>query len=121
MTQRNSAAARVHFLVGNLQHVLAVDGHGGEGLVDLDDVDFVEGEVELCEELGDRDRGADAHYAGRDAGDGGAAEFGQDGLIQLEGFGALHEENCGGFFRDMSVYTVFSWGPESTATTYLHQ
>ena len=76
--------------------MLAVDGHAGESLVDLDDVDIgLEVQVEFRQELGDGDGGADAHDAGRDAGHGGADELGEDGLLQFEGFGAFHEKDGG--------------------------
>jgi hypothetical protein len=77
------------------QDIEAVDGHGGESLVDLDDIDVILGELELGKELWDRNRGADAHNAWRNTGDGRAAELGHDWLPKLDGFAALHEQNRG--------------------------
>lgn len=90
MSQGNRPAARVHFRMVQPQHVQAIDGHGGKGLVDLDDVDVVFCQVEFREELGHGERGADAHDARRYARDGRAAEFREDGLRHFLGFGALH-------------------------------
>ena len=96
MTQRDRSAPNVQFRRVDLEHVGAVDGHGGEGFVDFDEVDVgLEVEVEFAEEFGDGEGGADAHYAGGDAGDGGAAVFGEDGLVHLLSGGALHEEDGG--------------------------
>ena len=55
----------------------------------------MEVEVEFSEEFGDGEGGADAHYSGGDAGDGGAAEFAEDGLVHLLSEGAFHEEDGG--------------------------
>lgn len=78
------------------EHVEAVDSHGGEGFVDLNDVDIIFGQLELGQELWDGDRRSDAHNAGWDACDGGTDKLGEDGLAELDGFGALHEKNsCG--------------------------
>jgi len=95
MSQRNSATPRVHLLPREVELVAAVHGHAGEGLVDLDDVDVVEGKVVLREELGDGDGGADAHDARGEAGDGGGDVFGDDGLVEADGGGALHKEEGG--------------------------
>ena len=97
MTQRNSPTSHIHFRRIDAEDVDAVDGHGRERLVEFDDVDVVlEVEVEFPEELWDGEGGAYAHYSGRDARDGGAAEFAEDGLVHLLGRGAFHEEDGGG-------------------------
>lgn len=90
VAEGDGAAAGVDLGVVQAQDVEAVDGHGGKGLVDLKDVDVFLGQLELAEELRDRRRRADAHDARRHARDRGAAEFRQDRLPQLDGFGALH-------------------------------
>ena len=100
MTQCDRSTTHVHFRGIDFEDVGAVDGHRGEGLVDFDEVDVVlEVEVEFAEELGDGEGGANAHYTRRNAGDGGAAEFGKDGLVHLLGGGTLHEENGGRWER----------------------
>lgn len=86
MTQRNRPSPDIHLRAIDAQIIDAVDGHGGEGFVDLDDVDIcAQVEGEFGEEFGDREGGADAHYPRGDAGDGGADVFGEDGLGEAEG------------------------------------
>ena len=97
VTQRDRATSHIYLRVVETQHVDAVDSHGCKGLVDLEEVDVVLGQVEFVKEFGDGDRGADAHDARGEAGDGGAAEFGEDGLAEFDGFGAFHEEDSGGW------------------------
>ena len=96
MTQRDRPTSGIHLGVIETEDVETVDGHGGERLVDLEDVDVVFCEVEFGEQFRDGERGADAHDARGQAGDGGAAEFGENGLVHFLGFGALHEEDGGG-------------------------
>lgn len=91
VAQRDRSTADVHLLGVDLQLVQAVHRHGGERLVELDQVDVVDREVELVQELGDGDGGADSHDPGRETRDGGADEFGENGLTQLLCFRALHE------------------------------
>lgn len=100
VTQCDGSAAHVHLGRVDAEDVGAVDGHGGESLVEFDEVDVgLEVEVELGQELGDGEGGADAHDAGGDAGDGGAAEFAEDGLVHLLRRRAFHEEDGGGWER----------------------
>lgn len=106
MPQRDGPAAHVHLLVRDPERVLAVHGHGRERLVHLDDVDLVQGDAELAEELGDRDGRADAHDARGDARDGRADELGHDGLAEVLGFGALHQEDGGGLIEVCSLVVV---------------
>lgn len=101
MSQRDRPTARVHFGGVEPENVQTVDGHGGEGFVELDDVDVVFGQVEFREELGHGERGPDAHDARGDAGYGGAAEFGEDGLVHFLCFRAFHEEDCGGCWMSL--------------------
>lgn len=96
VAESNRTAAGVDLGVVQTQDVDAVDGHGGKGLVDLEDVNVVLGQLELAQEFGDGGRRADSHDARGNTGDGGAAEFGEDRLAELDGFGALHEEDAGG-------------------------
>jgi hypothetical protein len=77
------------------KHIHAVDGHGSECLVDFHNFDIIFGELELGKELWNSNRGANTHDARRYASDGGAAEFGHDGLAKLDGLAALHEEDGG--------------------------
>jgi len=79
------------------KYVNAVDGHGGEGLVDLDDIDIVLGQAVLGEDLWDGGGGADTHDSWGNTGDGCADEFGEDWLAEFDGFGSLHEEDGGGW------------------------
>lgn len=95
VAQGDGAAAGVHLGPVEGELVAAVDGHAGEGLIDLDDVNVGEGEVVLGEQLGDSDGRANAHDARGQAGDGGADVLGDDGLAELDGRGALHQEDGG--------------------------
>lgn len=85
MTQGNGTTAEVELLVGDVEGILAVDTHGGKGLVDLNDVDVVDGEVVLAQELGDGGGWANTHNTGRNTGNRSTDELGQDGLSQLDG------------------------------------
>ena len=77
--------------------VTAVYGHGGEGLVDLDNIDVGEVKVDLGEELGNGDAGADTHDAGRKASDGRVDIFGEDRLAELICGRSLHENDGGSY------------------------
>ncbi len=96
MAQRNRSAPHVQFRMIDIQRVETVYAHRGECFVEFNNVDVgLEVEVVFGEELGDREGGTDPHYSGGDAGDGGADEFGEDGLVEFEGAGAAHEEDGG--------------------------
>lgn len=71
-------------------------------LVDLVQVNVVLAEARLLEDLGDGERGADAHELGLDAGDGRVADLGEDGEAELLRLGAAREEDSGGAVRDLS-------------------
>ena len=112
MSQRNSATPRVHLLAGQAKSLPAVNSHASESLVDLNDVDVVEGDVVDGEEFGDGDGGADAHDAGGETGGGGGDVFAEDGLAELLGGGALHEEEGGGAVGELGgVAAGSSWAP----------
>ena len=96
MTQGNRTPARVHLSMVQAEVVQTVHSHRGKGLVDLVDVDVALGQVELVEQFGDGGCWADTHHPWRDTGNSGAAEFGQDGLVEFDGLGAAHEEDGGG-------------------------
>src|SRR6266536_851750 len=55
VTKSNSTTTRVHLLVWQFQGVFAVDSHGCESLVDLNDVTVIDGDVVLAQKLGDGD------------------------------------------------------------------
>lgn len=93
VTEGNGTTTRVHLGPVQAELVTAVDSHRGKGLIDLKDIDVGNGKVKLGEELGDGIAGADAHYAGRQAGNGRADVLGEDGLAELDSGRALHEEN----------------------------
>lgn len=95
VTKRNCTTARVHLSMVQTEVVQAIHRHRGECLVDFEDVNVVLGQVELAQELGDRGCRSDTHDTGRDTSDSGAAEFGEDGLVQLNGLGAAHEKDGG--------------------------
>jgi hypothetical protein len=96
VAERDSAAPDVELVVVDLEGLEAVDRHGGESLVELDEVNVVEGKLELVEELGDGDRGTDTHDPRGQTGDSGADVLGEDGLAEGLGLGALHQQDGGG-------------------------
>lgn len=51
----DGSTSGVHLLVWQLEHVFAIDSHGGKGLVDFDDITVVDGDVVFGEQLGDGD------------------------------------------------------------------
>jgi hypothetical protein len=81
--------------VVNLQRLETVHRHGRKRLVDLNEVDVVYSDVELGQQLWDRDAGADTHDPGRKAGDGGADVLCEDRLAELFGGRALHHQHRG--------------------------
>lgn len=85
VAESNGASPGVHLGPVQVELVAAVDGHGGKGLVDLNDVNVVEADVVDGEQLGDGKAGANAHDAGGQAGDGRADVLGHDGQAQLDG------------------------------------
>lgn len=93
VTQGDSASPRVNLSMVQAKVVQTVHGHGRKGLVDLEDVDVLLAEAELGQQLGDRGRGANTHNARRDTSNSGAAELGDDRLVELDGLGAAHEED----------------------------
>lgn len=106
MTESNGTTTRVHLLVWNLQVLLAVDSHAGKRLVELNDIAVVERDLELGEQLWNRDGWADTHDSGRETGDSGADELGYDWLLELESLAALHEEYGGGSIGDLGRVTA---------------
>ncbi len=96
MTQCNSPTTRVHLSVIETQNAQAVHSHRGKGLVNLNDVNVILGQIVFGEEFRDGERGANAHDTWSDTGDGGPTEFCEDGLIHFLRFGAFHEEDCSG-------------------------
>lgn len=103
MAQSDGTTTDVHLLVGDVQDVHAVDGHGGEGLVELDNVNVVNGELVLLEELGDGGGRANTHDARRDTGDGGTDELAEDGLTETLGHVTAHEQDGGGTVGDLGA------------------
>lgn len=96
MTKGNGSTSDVHLLVWDLEDIFAVDGHGGESLVNLDDVAVIDSDVVFGEELGDGDGRADTHDTGGQTGNGGTDILGENWLSEFDGAGALHEENGSG-------------------------
>lgn len=87
----------------------AHDGLTRERLVDLPQVDLVLREPNLLEDLGDGERGTDAHELGGHAGDGGGAELSEDGEAELLGDGATGEEDSGGAVGDLRREGGLGW------------
>ena len=55
VSKSDGATSRIHFGVVQAEDVQAVDGHGGESLIDLEDIDIVLSETKLAEEFGNGD------------------------------------------------------------------
>lgn len=97
VTQGNGTSLGVHLGPVKTQLITAVDCHGGEGLIDLDNVNIGQAQTVLGEKLGDSDAGTDTHDTRSQTRNGGANILGHDGLAELDGGGALHEKNSGGW------------------------
>ena len=68
MPERDRAAVRVDFLGVDLELTNDGDGLGGEGLVQLHQVDVVDRHSDFAEQVLDGEDGSHAHDLGRDAG-----------------------------------------------------
>ena len=101
MTKGDSTALGVDLLLGNTELVGAPEALGRERLVDLVDVDVVLVDARKLKHLGDGLPGTDAHEQGLDADDGRGNELAEDGLAELLGRGALHEQDGGGTVRNL--------------------
>lgn len=106
MAEGNGTTAGVHLVPVELELVAAVDSHGSESFVDLDDIDIVEGEAVLVEKLGDGDGGADTHDARSQTSNGGADVLAENGLAELDGGRALHEQNSSGAIGNLGGVTT---------------
>lgn len=97
MTKSNSATSRIHLLPIQTQCIATIHGHGSKRLIDFHEVNIaIEVEVELSEKFRDGDGGADAHDTWGETGESCGDVFGENGLLEFEGFGAFHEnEGCG--------------------------
>jgi hypothetical protein len=89
----NSATSGVDFLRIQTQYVHAINSHGGEGLVDFDNVDVVFRKAEFAQELRDCSGRANAHNAGWHTSNSSTTELGKDRLADLNGLGALHQKD----------------------------
>jgi len=87
------SAVDVEFPVRNPQFALAVETLGGEGLVQLDEVDVPDGHIHLGEDLPSRWNRTDTHHAGVDTCDAPCPYPGQDVEVVLAGvLGAGHQQ-----------------------------
>ena len=102
MAEGNGTTLRVDLLGGDAELVGAPQALAGESLVDLEDVNVVLGDAGQLEDLGDGLPGANAHEKGRDADDGGGDELAQDGLAELLGGRALHQEDSSSAIADLA-------------------
>lgn len=95
MAEGDSTTTRVDLGVVKTQDIQAVDGHRGKGLVDLENVNVVLGELEFLQQLGDGGRWTNAHNSWGHTSNGGTDKLGQNGLSQFNGLGSLHQEDTG--------------------------
>ena len=82
-----------------------VDGLGGEGLVQLKDIDILDLDTSLLADGGDGVGGTDTHDLGGASDNGRGDELSEDGESQLLGSLALHEQDGGGTIRDLGGVT----------------
>ena len=101
MPKGDRAALGIDLVERDAQLVDAPQTLTGEGFVDLEDVDVVLADAGLLERDRDGFPGPDAHKEWRDANDRGRDEFAEDGLAELLGCGALHEQDGGGAIGDL--------------------
>lgn len=105
MTEGDSTALGVDLLGGQAKLVDAPHTLGGEGLVDLVDVDLILGDTGLLESNGNGGPGANTHEEGLDTDDAGSDVLADDLLAQTLGGGALHEQDGGGTVGDLGGVT----------------
>lgn len=61
MAQRDCSAAYIQFVPIDLEFVSAIDCHGGEGFIDLDQINIFEREIILPKQFRDRDDRVNTH------------------------------------------------------------
>lgn len=101
MPESNGTSSWVHLLPVQLERISAVNSHASEGLVQLEDVDVVNGQSVLAQKLGHGNRWTDTHDARCETCNGGADVLGENWLVKLEGLAALHEKDCSGAVGDL--------------------
>src|SRR5690606_8798179 len=92
----DGAAVDVQLLQRDAEVAVGGDHLGGERLVDLDQVDVVDGETGAAQRLLRRLDRAEAHDLGGEAGDTGGDDPGQRGQAELAGLGVAHDDQRGG-------------------------
>lgn len=96
MAESNGTTLGVDLLSRDAKLVGAEEALRGESLVDLKDVNVLLGDASELEHLGDGLPGAETHEKRGHTNDGSVDVLAEDGLAELLGGGALHEENGGG-------------------------
>lgn len=105
VTERDGATLGVDLLKWDTQFFRTPDALGGEGLVDLVDVDVVLGDAGLLERHGDGLPRADTHEQGLDANHAGGNVLSDDLLAQALGSRTLHEQHGSRTVRDLGGVT----------------
>jgi len=102
VTKGNGAALGVDLFLRNTQLIGAPQALAGKSLVDLEDIHILLGDASEVEGLGDGLPGALSHEEGLDSHNRGADILADNGLSELLGGGALHEENSSGAIGDLA-------------------
>ena len=91
VAERDGSPPGVHFAPVQIEFVTAVNSHGSERLVELNHVAVVESDGQLRKQLGNGDAGTDTHDARGETCDRAGDVLAQDGLVEGEGCGPLHQ------------------------------
>lgn len=105
VTEGDGTTLGVDLLDGGTDLLDGVDGLGGEGLVDLKDVNIVDGQASALDGDGDGEGRTDTHDARGHTDDGGGDVFAEDLEAELLGGLALHEQDGSSTVRDLGGVT----------------
>jgi hypothetical protein len=105
VTKGNSTTLGVDLLEGDVELLSAVDGLGGEGFVEFDNVNVGDLNTSAFSGDGDGIGRSDAHDTGRNTSNSGSNVLAKDGQVELLGSLALHEQNSGSTIRNLGGVT----------------
>ena len=99
------SAPKVHLLKRNTEVLNGHDGLTGERLIDLEEIDILQGQTGKVEDLGNSIGGSDTHNLGRDTDDGRGDELAEDGETEALGGGSFGEEDGSCAIGDLGCVT----------------
>lgn len=105
MTKGNSTTLGVDLLEGDVELLSAVDGLGGEGFVEFDNVNVGDLNTSAFSGDGDSISRSDTHDTGRNTSNSRGNVLAKDGQVELLGSLALHEQNSGSTIRNLGGVT----------------